>query len=382
VKTYCIILFFLSSLCLEAQDGMRNWGMLKIHADGGLGLHGNLINDGIFDDNEGLMGFYSDAPVSVSGSFAPLFNDMEILASTGLFLDITIGVTNNGNFMDGDIRTTRANSFVTLDFGADAFHTGATDMSKVDGYVSVQGKQNFTFPIGDTEQLRPLILKSEAVNPTALCAYFYEDPNTPTTFSETFNTNTKAMGLGNVCTQEFWHLEGSIPSTVQISWNERSGISLLTTNIEQITVVGWNKLDYQWENLGGMAVGDFSQGMVVSDTFDPNVYEILTFGTADNPNFIVDLPNYLITPNGDGINDFLEIDALEQSPNNRMRIYDRNGLLVFEQTNYTNGFNGYATDGKWVINRNRGLPSGVYFYLLTMDDLDLEFQGFLYLARD
>ena len=96
----------------------------------------------------------------------------------------------------------------------------------------------------------------------------------------------------------------------------------------------------------------------------------------------MDLSNYLVTPNGDGDNDFLKIPELEQFPNNHMRIYTRNGQLVFDQINYTNQFNGYANQGDVVINRKKGLPSAVYFYLVTLDDLNMEYQGFLYLKND
>ena len=34
-----------------------------------------------------------------------------------------------------------------------------------------------------------------------------------------------------------------------------------------------------------------------------------------------------------------------------------------------------------VINREAGLPGGIYFYIVTMYDLGYEFQGFLYLAQ-
>jgi hypothetical protein len=34
-----------------------------------------------------------------------------------------------------------------------------------------------------------------------------------------------------------------------------------------------------------------------------------------------------------------------------------------------------------VLNRQAGLPQGIYFYLVRMLDLDAEYQGFLYLNR-
>ena len=93
------------------------------------------------------------------------------------------------------------------------------------------------------------------------------------------------------------------------------------------------------------------------------------------------LDNYIVTPNGDGINDFLEIPELVDNPNNSIRIFDRRGLKVFEMENYTNEFTGYSNVDNLVIAKDLGLPEGVYFYLVTLNDLGLNYQGFLFLDQ-
>ncbi|MDX1365331.1 MAG: gliding motility-associated C-terminal domain-containing protein, partial [Arenibacter latericius] len=52
-----------------------------------------------------------------------------------------------------------------------------------------------------------------------------------------------------------------------------------------------------------------------------------------------------------------------------------------EEKNYTNGFTGYSNVNNLVINRNQGLPDGVYYYVIDMYDLNLSYQGYLYLER-
>jgi len=134
---------------------------------------------------------------------------------------------------------------------------------------------------------------------------------------------------------------------------------------------------------GGGAIGDLSQGFVTSASFIPDDYEIITF--ADNlgeASELITTDNFLVTPNGDGINDVLEIPEISLSPSNTIHIFDRYGLKVFEMENYTNTeFNGTATTNNFVIAKDKGLPSGVYFYIISLHDIDLDFQGFLYLAR-
>jgi len=155
----------------------------------------------------------------------------------------------------------------------------------------------------------------------------------------------------------------------------------LTEDPNTIIAVGWSKATGQWQSLGGTGTGDLVQGFAMSGSFIPDDYEIITFAAGGIPSELLTLDNYLVTPNGDGANDVLEFPELELSPNNHMRIFNRDGLKVFDQQNYTNEFSGFSNVNNFVVSRNEGLPSGVYFYIISMDDLGLDFQGFLYLAE-
>ncbi|MGI9549850.1 MAG: gliding motility-associated C-terminal domain-containing protein [Aurantibacter sp.] len=365
----------------NAQTAFYNQGNLRIHQNGQIGFHTNLINDGVIDDNVGLAGFYSDGNIlDVSGAFAATFFDTEFMAQNGVVLNTSMNVANNANFVSGNVMTIRALPDQTLNFLQNGFSAGESDLSKVDGYASVADQQNFTFPVGDGAQLRPLILNSSGTNAFAKCAYFLEDPNSPSTFSTSFNTDSKPPSIGQISTVEFWRLEGTVPSTISISWNARSNIGNLTTNPNDIVAVGWSKSANQWVSLGGTSTGDLTQGFALSANFVPDDYEVITFGAAGIPTELLTLDNYLVTPNGDGLNDVLEFPELELSPNNHMKIYDRYGLKVFDMQNYTNEFNGFSNVNNFVISRKNGLPAGVYFYIISMHDLGLDFQGFLYLS--
>lgn len=382
MKNLFYIFIFSVGLSSSAQTALYNSGNIRIHQEGQLGFHTDLINDSAFDENLGLAGFYGVTPLTVSGAFIPLFFDVELANDNGVLLQVGLDNANNTNFISGDFLTPRNQSDVTYNFLPDAFYVGEGNFSKVNGYAEVISQQNFTFPIGDNQQLRPLILNSEGINPSAKCAYFLEDPNSPTSFDEGFDTENRPRDMGAISTVEFWRLVGNVSSTVSISWNERSNMAALTDDVSTVVPVGWNKSTGRWERLGeGGAVGDLNQGFVVSASFIPDNYEILTFGVLGEPTDILDLDNYLITPNGDGLNDFLTIPELEQSPNNILRIYDRNGLKVFEKRNYVNEFNGFSNVDNMVIAREKGLPIGIYFYIVSMEDLNLDFQGFLYLSR-
>ena len=87
-----------------------------------------------------------------------------------------------------------------------------------------------------------------------------------------------------------------------------------------------------------------------------------------------------MTPNGDGQNDVLVIENLERSANNAIQIFDRYGVMVYSSDNYNNDFDG-RSNREQVIKRNSGLATGIYFYIITMHDLQQKHQGYLYLSN-
>ena len=195
------------------------------------------------------------------------------------------------------------------------------------------------------------------------------------------------LDLESVSAMEFWRLEGTVPSTIRITWNERSNIAALTDDYTKIVPVGWSKQSRRWINLeGSTPVGDLSQGFVTSGTFVPSDYELITFGVSKVPfeplsKEVLNLENYFVSVNGDGINDAFFIPELADFDRNYVHIYDRYGIKVFEMENYTDEFVGFSNLDNIPFNEEIGLPIGVYFYIISIPDEALNFQGFLYLAR-
>lgn len=68
----------------------------------------------------------------------------------------------------------------------------------------------------------------------------------------------------------------------------------------------------------------------------------------------------IITPNGDGKNDFLFFPGIDDDPNNSLKIYNRWGTLIFEQDGYQ--IQGRKFDG---IRNGERLPADTYYYILT-----------------
>jgi gliding motility-associated-like protein len=85
-----------------------------------------------------------------------------------------------------------------------------------------------------------------------------------------------------------------------------------------------------------------------------------------------------VSPNGDGINDFLQIDNISQYPDNKLSIMNRNGQLVYETNGYDNSSK--AFDGHSNKNGQMQLP-GTYFYQLdyTVSGITKHKTGFIIL---
>ena len=237
------------------------------------------------------------------------------------------------------------------------------------------------------QAMRPLLLESDDNNNLAICAYLFENPSNPSSLSEGFDIDTKVRDIGSVSNKEFWIVQANQVSTVTISWNSRSELANLANTIDDIVLVGWSKSSNQWVSIGNSGIsGDLTQGFLVSEKFLPSDFEAITFGTVPLPTdtFEVNNPtlgNYFISPNGDGTNDFLQFDNLEDTGSNQVFIYNRFGQKVFEKNDYTNEFNGVSNQDNFVLNRDIGLPEGIYYYAVSLPDLNLSYQGFLILDR-
>lgn len=369
----------------QAQEAVHNFGSIQIHGDTNVGFHMDLMNDGTFDQNTGLVGFYSDQDaLTISGAFMPNLFDTEVDVGGDLILETTVNVLNNVNLITGDIKTSKSGTAIYSNFLDDAFYIGESSVSKIDGYGAMTNKASFVFPVGNEDRLRPLMIESVAINAMAKCAYFFEDPNNSKTLNADFSTGKKATEYISVSDTEFWRLESDVPSKVTLTWDMYSDVRSLGEYLSDLKVVGWSKTENQWVNLGNSAVeGGMAYGSVTSEVFVPSDYEILTIGGNDDrleTYSTIDLDNYFMTPNGDGANDILVLDGIENSPNNVLEIFNRYGVLVYSQANYQNDFDGQS-NRESVVKKGTGLASGIYFYILTMHDLRQKHQGYLYISN-
>jgi gliding motility-associated-like protein len=377
----CLMLISVSTS--DAQTAFKNFGSIQMHNNASVGFHTDVINDGDFENNEGLAGFYSDNEVrTVSGLNRPVFENVEIDALNDLNLETSLGISNQLQFINGKVITPRNNTSISLDFINHDLFAGEDDDRHTDGYTSVLGTNEFTFPIGDDDRLRPMIIPAQSSETYFNGAYFSENPNTPTTFSTTFSTNDKQVVLKDISSYEFWDLDGATETSVTLTWDSFSNIEDISPLLPLLRVVGWSKAENKWINLGNENIqGDLTEGRITSSSFVPNDYEVITIGSVFSDVELGGSDNYLISPNEDGTNDALVFEGLELYEKNELIIFNRWGNEVFKKTNYENDW-AAVSNGRATIQKAKKLPAGTYFYTLKFGNngLDREKKGWVYIS--
>jgi len=90
------------------------------------------------------------------------------------------------------------------------------------------------------------------------------------------------------------------------------------------------------------------------------------------PDKVLRIPN-AFSPNGDGINDRWEIDGLRTVPGCRVEVFNRWGQPVYESQGYTRPW-----EGTW---RGRPLPTGTYYYVISISPGKAQYTGWVALLR-
>ncbi|MBN2728134.1 MAG: choice-of-anchor L domain-containing protein, partial [Bacteroidales bacterium] len=122
---------------------------------------------------------------------------------------------------------------------------------------------------------------------------------------------------------------------------------------------GYGPFDFIWDN----GLGN-NQQVTVSPSI-PTVYTVSIEDSCGNESAVKSirvinecdiLTTNVVTPNGDGKNDYLVFPNLEMYPNSELLVYNRWGAIVYESTSYSNDWS--PTD----------LSEGTYYYILQRSE--------------
>ena len=97
---------------------------------------------------------------------------------------------------------------------------------------------------------------------------------------------------------------------------------------------------------------------------------------------------YGFSPNGDGLNDYFEIEDLHYCfPEYQMEVYNRWGNKVFDYK-HNGDMNSQPvwwdgkSDGRLTINKGEVLPAGTYFYIIYLNEDNFKpVSGYVYLTK-
>ena len=148
--------------------------------------------------------------------------------------------------------------------------------------------------------------------------------------------------------------------------------------IDHAVVAQAPSLTDPFTSLGASALtGDVSVGSVTSDIAATEMF--LAIGRFDGEVSSKLAVYNAVSPNEDGLNDFLKILNIGQYPNNIVTIYTRWGDKVFEMTGYDNIENKF--DGQTNIGKGYLLQPGTYYYVIEKGDGSDDESGFLVLRN-
>lgn len=372
---------------LTAEANFNNKATGEYNNDGEVLLRGHFNNDGLTGFTQGLDGytrFQGFHTQEVSGLIDAdfkhvLFDNPHDTYS--FYLSGGMYVFGEANFHQGIVDNFNYGGSMT--FEQDAHHVNTSDRSYVEGEVHKHGDDSFVFPIGKQEMYRPGGIYQLGEFPTAFTGEYHAFNSNPQ-----YPHGQHAVEILDIDDTEFWTIEESTAEgevLITLSWDERITPLRLLEDYEALVVVAWDKVANEWVNLGGAAEAN---DRIVTSIYEGQSYDIFTLGTI---RVIPEGNDFLIyngiNPNDEGGNDYFKIIGLDQFPDNRVRVYNRWGVLVYDERKYDTNNNVFygVSQGRTTVKRGDELPVGTYFYILDYvvpsSGESKSIQGYLYLNR-
>ena len=339
--------------------------------DGDAYIYGNWNNDGVVDFLEptGLTRYVGENTQLISGSeysylYNALFNNAS--AQPAFNLSGAISVANESAYRLGIVDNDNFGG--TFQFEQDAYHVFTSNDSHVDGAVEKVGDNPFEYPIGDAGYFRFAgISDPDTTTEVFSGKYFFESTNT------NYPVDNVRDGITLIDGAEHWTIENTSATSevlVTLSWNTNTTPSdILEAPYEAIHIVRWDAAQQLWVDEGGVV--DATAQTVTTAVSDYGIFTLARVTERILPCVLTVVD--LMTPNGDGINDFFEVSQPVNNSscaqNIKVMIFNRWGAKVYEGENYdttSTPFEGYL-EVKRTINKGEKLPTGTYFYILTFN---------------
>ncbi|MCB0489963.1 MAG: gliding motility-associated C-terminal domain-containing protein [Cyclobacteriaceae bacterium] len=319
--------------------------------DGDFQISGLWQNDGQYEAGEGEFTL-SSAGDQIINHNAQSFNKLTITGGGNkLFLaDLTILETLT--LTDGRM-VSQNDAMIHLAQGVGI--AGGSAQSHIVGRVSRNDFGSILFPLGNGVDYLPITIETEQAG--AITVSLVE----PNPISETDFT------LAGIDDARTWQIDFEGDDAHEVALHLPSNSSTNFTD----PVVAFTSGEF-YTAVSPLSING---SLAISDPFSSSS-GLFTIGQAGT---MTELPNIkvfnLVTPNGDGIHDFLKIENIEAYPANTVSIFNRWGDMLMEVDGYDNANKKFEGSKSGTL-----IPDGTYFYVVK-DGRGKKISGFFELRR-
>lgn len=372
---------------MSIQESFTNNNTAKFINNGWLELVANIYNDGLFSyekNKNGFVRFIGTKKQRIEARKELVLLNVEFLNTTSAISAISvngaISINKKARFLSGVIDNRSSENPIYFHNNTE-HNLHAENKSYVDGKIAKIGNQAFNFPIGNNEFYREISISapqdSEAI---FLASYFSRNSN------EHYPHKQAEGNILHINNTEYWYLRkerGIAEVMVTLTWNEAiTSAEIINDDTKNIHIVRWDESQQLWKDLGGIVDVKNKSVTTLTQISDFGVFTLAKVKSNTSLPGNVRVYN-AISPNQDGINDYLRIEGLENYPNNQLKIVNRWGTQVFKTQNYgvnNQVFKGYANTGV-LVNKSKKLATGTYFYFLEYEYQSqlIQKQGYLYI---
>ena len=336
----------------------------KINGQGIISLHGNWTNNSDFQCNQGTVNLES-AEQNIGGDEETVFFNLNLHENGQISLSNSVYVTGRLNLKSSVINTQNHSLNITNTDTASLLVNDGFICSSTGGYLSrkTQTKGNYLFPLGSDFEYpikRNIIIKPSIAELSEFNARFVNvNPNDQGYYTSLLNDSIEYVN------DKYFHLINRI-----------SGVSNVSLTMIYESEDGDFNHIANWSSTPNPAWNLLNDSYIDSLSIETNI-RIDEISDFSNPQFIFcykgsapadsipepepepeELENIIIynsfSPNGDGFNDTWIID---NCPNCNVKVYNRNGNIVFSSDD-----NSISWDGKY---NNKKVPDATYYYIIS-----------------
>ncbi len=353
----------LSNTVFSVGEDLVNNG--TITNNGNLIISGTWRNNSTYNAGMGSLTLNSSNPQTVNHNDQS-FTTLAITGGGEKLFEADITIQSELMLTEGVLTSVNGARII---FEDGAVITGGSDLSFVNGPIYHRGTGNKLYPLGANGLYLPIeLVDVKGTNPEI--GFTVVEPNT--------NTNTDGS-FAEVSSNRYWQMDLAAGAF------DGSAVALAIANeafLEDVTralVVAAPTVNDAFVSLGQTSIsGDLTDGFVTSEL--ESMATVFAIGKALLSGEVNSISVFnAVSPNNDGLHEFLKIVNITFFPGNDVRIYNRWGDLVFEMKDYDNQQNVFRGDGN--VATTGPLADGTYYYTIDKNDGSDPETGFLVLRR-